>query len=54
MYGSKGNGGSSFKTAEDAKLVLIFGSSPTETRQGGLTLSLIHIFGAATAQRNRG
>lgn len=37
MYGSKGNGGSSFKTAEDAKLVLIFGSSPTETRQGGLT-----------------
>ncbi|HIY83956.1 MAG TPA: molybdopterin-dependent oxidoreductase [Candidatus Rubneribacter avistercoris] len=37
MYGSKGNGGSSFSAAEDAKLVLIFGSSPTETRQGGLT-----------------
>lgn len=37
MYGAKGNGGSSFSAAEDAKLVLIFGSSPTETRQGGLT-----------------
>ncbi len=37
MYGSKGNGGSSFNEAENAKLVLIFGSSPTETRQGGLT-----------------
>lgn len=37
MYGSKGNGGSSFSAAEDAALILIFGSSPTETRQGGLT-----------------
>lgn len=37
MYGKKTSGGSSFATAEDAKLVLIFGSSPTETRQGGLT-----------------
>jgi Tat-targeted selenate reductase subunit YnfE len=37
VYGTKQAGGSSFKTAEDAKLVLVFGSSPTETRQGGLT-----------------
>lgn len=37
MYGSKNNGGSSFKSAEDAKLILMFGTSPTETRQGGLT-----------------
>ena len=37
MYGSKNNGGSSFSAAEDAKLILVFGSSPTETRQGGLT-----------------
>ena len=37
MYGSKNNGGSSFKNAEDAKLILMFGTSPTETRQGGLT-----------------
>lgn len=37
MYGAKGSGGSSFSAAEDAKLILIFGSSPTETRQGGLT-----------------
>lgn len=37
MYGSKNNGGSSFRTAEDAKLIMVFGSSPTETRQGGLT-----------------
>ena len=37
MYGAKGAGGSSFSAAEDAKLILIFGSSPTETRQGGLT-----------------
>lgn len=37
MYGSKGNGGSSFSAAEDSALILIFGSSPTETRQGGLT-----------------
>lgn len=37
MYGAKGAGGSSFSAAEDAALILIFGSSPTETRQGGLT-----------------
>ena len=37
MYGTKQAGGSSFSAAEDSKLVLIFGSSPTETRQGGLT-----------------
>lgn len=37
MYGSKGNGGSSFACGEEAKLILVFGSSPTETRQGGLT-----------------
>lgn len=37
MYGFKNNGGSSFKNAEDAKLILMFGTSPTETRQGGLT-----------------
>lgn len=37
MYGSKNNGGSSFSAAEDARLVMVFGSSPTETRQGGLT-----------------
>lgn len=37
IYGSKNNGGSSLKTAEKSKLVLMFGSSPTETRQGGLT-----------------
>lgn len=37
MYGTKQADGSSFSAAEDAKLVLIFGSSPTETRQGGLT-----------------
>ncbi len=37
MYGKKGAGGSSFSAARDAKLILVFGSSPTETRQGGLT-----------------
>lgn len=37
MYGSKQAGGSSLSAAEDAALVLVFGSSPTETRQGGLT-----------------
>ncbi len=37
MYGSKNNGGSSLSSGEDAKLILCFGSSPTETRQGGLT-----------------
>lgn len=35
MYGSKGNGGSTLSAAEDAALVLVFGSSPVETRQGG-------------------
>lgn len=37
MYGAKGNGGSSLSAAEDAELILVFGSSPVETRQGGLT-----------------
>lgn len=37
MYGAKGSGGSSFSAARDSALILIFGSSPTETRQGGLT-----------------
>lgn len=37
MYGSKNNGGSSFSCAEQAKLILMFGTSPSETRQGGLT-----------------
>ncbi|MEG0217813.1 MAG: DMSO/selenate family reductase complex A subunit, partial [Raoultibacter sp.] len=37
VFGNKQSGGSSFKTADDAALILIFGSSPTETRQGGLT-----------------
>lgn len=37
MYGNKQAGGSSLSAAEEAKLVLVFGSSPTETRQGGLT-----------------
>lgn len=35
MYGSKQSSGSTLTVAEDAKLVLLFGSSPTETRQGG-------------------
>lgn len=35
MYGSKNNSGSTLSTAEDAELILVFGSSPTETRQGG-------------------
>ncbi|WP_172135002.1 DMSO/selenate family reductase complex A subunit [Adlercreutzia sp. ZJ473] len=35
IFGTAG-GGSALKTAEDAELVLVFGSSPTETRQGGL------------------
>ena len=35
MYGSKNNGGSTLSAAEDAELILVFGSSPTETRQGG-------------------
>ncbi len=37
MYGTKQAGGSSLKTADDADLILMFGTSPTETRQGGLT-----------------
>ncbi|WP_165171196.1 DMSO/selenate family reductase complex A subunit [Adlercreutzia sp. ZJ242] len=37
MYGSKGSNGSSLSAGEDSKLILVFGSSPTETRQGGLT-----------------
>ncbi len=37
MYGEKGHMGSSLSSGEDAKLILCFGSSPTETRQGGLT-----------------
>ena len=37
MYGAKGGSGSSLSSGEDAKLILCFGSSPTETRQGGLT-----------------
>lgn len=36
MYGTTA-GGSSFSAAEESALILIFGSSPTETRQGGLT-----------------
>ena len=35
MYGSKQSSGSTLSTAEDAELILVFGSSPTETRQGG-------------------
>ena len=35
MYGSKNNSGSTLSAAEDAELILVFGSSPTETRQGG-------------------
>ena len=35
VFGQSG-GGSALKTAEDAELVLVFGSSPIETRQGGL------------------
>ncbi|NPD31754.1 molybdopterin-dependent oxidoreductase [Eggerthellaceae bacterium zg-997] len=37
MYGPKGNTGSSLAAAEKSELILMFGSSPTETRQGGLT-----------------
>lgn len=37
MYGSKITAGSTFSEAEKSKLILVFGSSPTETRQGGLT-----------------
>lgn len=35
MYGSKQSGGSTLSAAEDAELILLFGSSPVETRQGG-------------------
>ena len=35
MYGSKQSSGSTLSTAEDAELILLFGSSPVETRQGG-------------------
>ncbi|QOS68789.1 molybdopterin-dependent oxidoreductase [Eggerthella guodeyinii] len=35
MYGSKQSSGSTLSAAEDAALILVFGSSPTETRQGG-------------------
>lgn len=35
IYGDMSS--STFSAAEDARLVLVFGSSPTETRQGGLT-----------------
>ncbi len=35
MYGSKQSSGSTLSAAEDAELILVFGSSPTETRQGG-------------------
>ena len=34
-YGSKGFTGSTLNAAEDAELILAFGTSPTETRQGG-------------------
>ncbi|MEG0776245.1 MAG: DMSO/selenate family reductase complex A subunit [Raoultibacter sp.] len=37
VFGKKQSEGSSFQTANDAELILVFGSSPTETRQGGLT-----------------
>lgn len=45
MYGSKQSSGSTLSAAEDAELILVFGSSPAETRQGGAVshLSLIHI-----------
>ena len=35
MYGSKQSSGSTLSAAEDAELILVFGSSPAETRQGG-------------------
>lgn len=35
MYGTKQNAGSTLSAAEDAELILMFGGSPTETRQGG-------------------
>lgn len=38
MYGDKNKGASTFNVAEDAKLVIIFGASPTETSQGGAAM----------------
>ena len=35
MFGSKVSAGSSLNAADDARLVLMFGTSPVETRQGG-------------------
>jgi Tat-targeted selenate reductase subunit YnfE len=35
VFGSKVGAGSTLRAARDAKLILIFGSSPAETRQGG-------------------
>ena len=35
MFGNKVSAGSSINAADDAKLVLMFGTSPVETRQGG-------------------
>lgn len=35
MFGKKVSAGSSINAADDAKLVLMFGTSPVETRQGG-------------------
>lgn len=37
MYGVKQADGSTLSAAEDSKLILVFGESPAETRQGGLT-----------------
>lgn len=36
MYGKAQADGSTLSAAEDSKLIMVFGSSPTETRQGGL------------------
>lgn len=35
VFGSKVSAGSTLSAARDAKLILMFGTSPTETRQGG-------------------
>ncbi|MDO4590822.1 MAG: molybdopterin-dependent oxidoreductase [Slackia sp.] len=35
VYGAEGFYGSTLNAAEDARLIIVFGSSPTETRQGG-------------------
>lgn len=37
MYGVKQADGSTLSAAVDSQLILVFGESPTETRQGGLT-----------------